>query len=116
MAKENNIESTIVQPPATNSQEDLRVLVEKSIKLSEEVYEQNKKISKRLKLMVWGGYFKLFLIIIPIIIGIIYLPAYLSQIFAQYKDVLGIGSGLSTEQLTNIASPGQLKEIMNLLK
>lgn len=116
MIKENNIESTTVQPSETDNQEDLRDLVKKSIKLSEKVYEQNKKISKRLKWMVWGGYFKLFLIIIPIIIGIIYLPAYFSQILEQYKDVLGINPSLTTDQLNNLTTSGQLKEIINLLK
>lgn len=99
--------------PSENN--DLRGLIEKSIKLSEDVYEQNKKINKRLRNMVWGSYLRLALILIPIIIGIIYLPAYFSQIIEQYKNVLGIDS-LSAEQLTNITSPNQIQEIINLLK
>ncbi len=99
--------------PSENN--DLRGLIEKSIKLSEDVYEQNKKINKRLRNMVWGSYLRLALILIPIIIGIIYLPAYFSQIIEQYKNVLGIDN-LSAEQLTNITSPNQIQEIINLLK
>lgn len=99
--------------PSDNN--DLRGLIEKNIKLSEDVYEQNKKINKRLRNMVWGSYLRLALILIPIIIGIIYLPAYFSQIIEQYKNVLGIDN-LSAEQLTNITSPNQIQEIINLLK
>lgn len=94
---------------------DLRALIEKSIKLSEEVYEQNKKINKRLRNMVWGSYLRLALIIIPIIIGIIYLPAYFSQIMKQYQGVLDLDSVLSAEQITNFSSSNQIKGIIDLL-
>ena len=40
------------------------------------VYEQNNKIYKRLRLMLIGNYLKLLFLIIPIILGIIYLPPY----------------------------------------
>lgn len=105
-----------LEQPMINKEENLRSLVERSIKLSEEVYEQNKKINKRLRNIVWGSYLRLALIIIPIIVGIIYLPPFFSQIFGQYQDLLGINTGLSTEQLTNFTTPNQIKEIIQLLK
>ena len=91
--KINENEESKSEQSIDNKEEDLCSLVERSIKLSEEVYEQNKQINKRLRNMVWGSYLRLALIIIPIIIGIIYLPSYFSQIFGQYQDLLGINSG-----------------------
>lgn len=55
-------------------------LLEKSIALSEEILEQNKKISRRLFFLSLGGYIKWALILIPIIIGIIYIPPFIEKL------------------------------------
>ena len=39
--------------------------------------------------MLLGNYLKLLIIIIPIILGIIYLPPYLTEIWENYKNILG---------------------------
>lgn len=98
------------------NQDNLQSLVQKSIALSEQIFEQNKKIEKRLRRIIWGSYIRLGIIIIPIIIGIIYLPPYFSQIIEQYKSILGISSDNPLGQISNISSSGQLKDIINLLK
>ncbi len=99
-----------------NEVQDLRTLIEKSLKLSEEVYDQNKKINKKLRNMVLGSYLRLALVIIPIIIGIIYLPPYFSQIFKQYQELLNVDNILTVEQFTGSSSANQIKEIIELLK
>ncbi len=77
--------------------DDLRGLIEKNIKWSQLIFEQNKKIKKRLTLMAVGSYLRLALIIIPIILGIIYLPAFLSDVWQDYASVIGV----SPESLLN---------------
>ncbi len=70
-------------------EDDLKNLLKESLEWSKKVYEQNNKIYKRLRLMLLGNYLKLLIIIIPIILGIIYLPPYLTEIWENYKNILG---------------------------
>ncbi|HRH23885.1 MAG TPA: hypothetical protein PK295_04650 [Candidatus Magasanikbacteria bacterium] len=72
-----------------NEHEDLKTLIEKNIKWSQVIYHQNRKIQRRLSWIVFGSYFKLFLILVPIIIGLIYLPPLVSDFMKQYGSVFG---------------------------
>lgn len=72
--------------------ESLKALIEKNIKWSQVIYNQNRKIQGRLSWMVFGSYFRLFLILVPIIVGIIFLPPLISDFMKQY------GSSLSGSQ------------------
>jgi len=85
---------------------DLKDLIEKNIKWSQVIYNQNKKIKHRLTMMVVGNYLRLALIIAPIILGIIYLPSLIKQFSAQYQDVLG-GMGLPIGNIGDLL--GQLQ-------
>ncbi len=69
--------------------DDLKTLIEKNIKWSQVIYQQNRKIQRRLSWMVFGSYFKLFLILIPVIIGLIYLPPLVSDFMKQYGSLFG---------------------------
>lgn len=98
----------------------LKELVEKNIKWSQVIYEQNKKIKHRLTMMVIGSYLRLALIIIPIILGIIYLPSLLEDLWGQYGQILGgMGAGGgSVPQINDLLggiSSNQLQEILKLL-
>ena len=91
---------------------DLKTLIEKNIKWSQVVYEQNRKIKRRLTWMVVGDYLRLALIIVPIIIAAIYLPPIMKDLWDQYGKVLsgisggqagaGGASGISGEQLQQL--------------
>ncbi|MBU2542201.1 hypothetical protein KJ785_01410 [Patescibacteria group bacterium] len=98
----------------------LKELVEKNIKWSQVIYEQNKKIKHRLTMMVIGSYLRLALIIIPIILGIIYLPSLLEDLWGQYGQILGgMGAGGgSVPQINDLLggiSSNQLQEILKSL-
>lgn len=83
--------SPIINPGKTESgqHEDLKILIEKNIKWSQVIYQQNRKIQRRLSWIVFGSYFKLFLILIPVIIGLIYLPPLVSDFMKQYGSLFG---------------------------
>ncbi len=83
--------SPIMSPPQseTHAQEDLRTLIEKNIKWAQVIYNQNRKIQRRLSWMVFASYFKLFLILVPVILAIIYLPPLISDFWSTYGSVLG---------------------------
>ncbi|MFH0857457.1 MAG: hypothetical protein V1848_01785 [Candidatus Magasanikbacteria bacterium] len=66
--------------------------LEYSIALSEKVMAQNKKIQNRMTLMTIASYIRLLLILIPIILGIIFLPGIIQGLLEQYKPLLEMGS------------------------
>ena len=100
-----------------NSNDGLKELIEKNIKWSQVIYEQNKKIKRRLTLMVVGSYLRLALILIPLILAFLFLPPLLKDVMGQYSSLLGIGSGGAKEtQINNILSQVSGEQINEVLK
>lgn len=104
--KNNKIES----PKSTDS---LQELILKNIKLSEEIFVQNKKIKHRLTMMVFGSYLKTALVVVPLIFAYIYLGPILSQTLSQYSSLLGNDG--ATPNLGNVFAPGTL-DLNDILK
>lgn len=109
MSKEKNNESLSVEE-----------MLKKNLQWSEIIYKQNKKIKRRLNLMVWGGVVKWLIILAPIILGIIFLPPLFKQYWDQYSGLLGIGgtAGVPMNQLDQVlkgVSPSQIQDIMKSL-
>ncbi len=83
-------------PPIVNSANvsdkdtpaDLKSLVEKNIKWSQALYEQNQKILRRMTMMTVANYLRLVLFAVPLIIALIYLPALFQQYVGAYQDLL----------------------------
>ena len=100
-----------IEPPT--GADSLQDLLLKNIKLSETIFAQNKKIKRRLNLMLAGGYLKIVLIIAPLIFAVIYLWPLMNQLLAQYNNLLG-GSG-GALNLGSMLSPGNL-DINSILK
>jgi hypothetical protein len=96
---------------SSNSTEELRELVEKSIKLSQAVYEQNKKIKLRLTLIMLSGTLKWVLIIAPIVLGVIFLPPIVKDLLNQYNNLFGGANNLPVEQILKNISSEQLQGI-----
>lgn len=63
-----------------NSQKNIEKLLKQHIELSQKIEEQNKKIQRRINLMVIGSYVRLLIILIPIILGIIYIPSFIKEV------------------------------------
>lgn len=80
---------------AATSHDSLKELIEKNIKWSQVVYNQNKAIKRRLTMMAVGNYIRLALILTPIVFGIIYLPSIIADTKARYESVI---SGLGVDQ------------------
>ena len=99
----------------------LKDLVEKDIKWSQVIYEQNRGIKRRLTWMVIGSYLRLLMIVVPLILAFIYLPPLLKDLFAQYSGLLGglqgasKGGQLDVGSLLNQVSPDQIQQIMKTL-
>ena len=68
----------------------VKKLLEKNLKLTEEIYKMSKSIKS---FMMWQkifGFLKILIIVVPIVIGILYLPPLLKNVFEQYQGLLGI--------------------------
>ncbi len=69
--------------------EDMKRLIEQNIKLTKEILKLSKKNNKMLNWQRAWGIFKLLLIVIPIILGVIYLPPLFDKVIDFYQDLLG---------------------------
>ena len=98
-----------------NSTDGLKELIEKNIKWSQVIYEQNRKIKSRLTWMVVVGYAKLLIVVIPLVVALIYLPPLLKGALNQYSSLLGIGGG-GTDQLNDILSQVSGDQLSEILK
>lgn len=107
--QEENIDSDIkietedlnIQKTEELKTENLEKLIEKNIKWSQVIYNQNKKIKHRLTMMVIGNYVRLFLILIPLIIGLIYLPDFIEAYFEKYAWIFNTENSGAIEILMN---------------
>jgi len=95
-------------------------LVQKNIVLTEQVILQQKKIQRRLTAMVWGNYIRLLFILVPIILGVIYLPSLLKQFWNQYNQLTGLINPSSNtsvfSEMFSKAGNAQLEEFVRQLE
>jgi len=97
MKKKEQDSDTIPEVLEGKDHADIEGLLKKSIKWSEAVYEQNKKIQRQLRWMSIAGYIRLGIILIPLIIGLIYLPPLLAGVWSQYQSILGISPNVGLD-------------------
>ena len=92
-------------------------LLEKNLKWSQLIFEQNKKIQRSLTWMLIGSYLKLLIVVIPLIIAAIYLPPLLGNVFSQYQAILGTpGDGaLNVESIISNFSADEIKGALESL-
>lgn len=74
--------------PSTDLQE-IKELLEKNLRLSETIAVQSRKTLRRFTWYVVGQYVKLALIIIPLVVGAIYLPPLFRSVWQQYGSLFG---------------------------
>lgn len=71
----------------TSQNEELKALLIQSLKNSEEALEKVRWIKKYLKWQQIMGFINLLLIVIPIIVGLIYLPPLLKDYLQQFSSL-----------------------------
>ncbi len=86
--------------------EEIKKLLEKNLEYSQEIYRQTKYIKNYVFWAQIASVIKILLIVVPIIIGIIYLPPILKDLFSQYQNALGLEAGTTNpiQGLLNSAS------------
>lgn len=80
-------------------------LLEKNIEMTEEIHRMTKKIDR---FVFWQKIFQtinILVIVVPIMLGIIYLPPLLKSVIGQYQELLETGE-------SNGVSPSDLLETL----
>ena len=70
--------------------EDIKSLLKKNLELTEEIYKMTKGVKRFVTMQRIFTVLKLLFIVVPIILGIIYLPPLIENLVKQYQDLLGI--------------------------
>ncbi|MFA4834246.1 MAG: hypothetical protein WC619_05415 [Patescibacteria group bacterium] len=78
-------------------EDEIKKLLEENLKLTGEIHKMVKSIKSYMFWQNVWSFLKILIIVVPIVIGIIYLPPLLKGVFQQYKSLLGGGDGLNLE-------------------
>lgn len=117
----NKISVTEVVKPETS----LKELMEKNLKWSQIIYEQNRKINNKLLWTAIAGWLKVLLILVPLVLAVLFLGPLLKNVIAQYNDLLGkdstSSSGTNQNSMDNFLKlfnldPAKQEQLKTLLK
>lgn len=101
-------EKVVTKTPIVENEATVKELLEKNLKWSQIIYEQNRKINSKLLWAAIGSWIKVFLILIPLIIAAIFLAPMAKNLSSLYSDLL-------TGGVPNTKSTGSLEQMMKLL-
>lgn len=73
-----------------NSNEKIIALLEKQQALLEVLEKQNKKIGRHIFWMTIGGYIRILLVAVPLVLAVIFLPPILKDVTKQYQELLEV--------------------------
>lgn len=97
--KKEEVKSLKEKKEATIS--DLRELLEKNLKWSQIIYEQNRKINSKLFWTAVSNWIRILLIVIPLILAVIFLPPLLKKALSGYSELLGGVTGTSEKKINS---------------
>jgi len=72
-----------------------RALLDKSVKLSQENNKMLKQIQRAARRAAVWGFIKLLVILVPLVLGYIYLQPYFDQAFQTYDELRGVVEGIA---------------------
>ncbi len=100
-------------PVVTKTEHDvIKDLLEKNLKWSQIIYEQNRKIHSKMMWTAVAGWIRVFLILLPLIWALWYLPGIIQDFQNNYGGFFGAKSATSTASSAN--SMEQLFKILPL--
>ncbi len=86
-------------PAEVGSQKELRQLLQENLKISKELYGMTKKIKRWITFQRIWGVVKILIIIIPIILGLVYLPSLIRNVIEPYRELLNNDQNNNTQNL-----------------
>lgn len=91
------------------SQKELQKLLQENLKISKELYEMTKKIKRWIVWQRVWGVIKILIILIPIVLGVIYLPPLVKKAIEPYQQFLNVGQKPENQNFIQQIMTGQLK-------
>lgn len=109
--------------PSTPSRDaTIKELLEKNLKWSQIIYEQNRKINRKLFWSALAGWLRFLLIAIPLVAGLIFLPSFVRELKTRYPIFFNAGTGsqkpASVNELIELLplSPEQRDQLKTIIK
>ncbi|MFA6547779.1 MAG: hypothetical protein WCT11_02400 [Candidatus Magasanikbacteria bacterium] len=99
--------------PKTDT-ETIKELLEKNLKWSQIIYEQNRKINNKLMWSAIANWFRILIIVIPLVLAIWFLPPLIKDLQNTYGGLLGGKTTTDTNNTNNSNSIDQLLKILPL--
>lgn len=94
------------------SNEEIKKMLEENFAFIQRIKEDTHYIKKYVVISQVMSFVKVFLIVIPIVLSILYLPKLLSSVLAPYQELLGISAGANIQEAIKQVSP----QLMNKTK
>ncbi len=91
----------VQQQETTAKAPALHQLLEENLKISRELLKTTKKISRWINYQRVWGVVKLVLILVPIVLGVIYLPPLIRPLLEPYQQLLNFNTGSQNNTVTN---------------
>lgn len=96
-------------------------LLEKNLEMTQEIFKMTKSIKSYLLWQRVYGFIKFVIIIVPLVLGVIYLPPILKNLFGQYQGLLDLiknpsASGFNAGNIKPIDLNSLPPEIRKLIK
>ena len=88
---------------------EIKQLLETSIKWNEVVYDRVEKLNRHFRWMHIAGWFKLLIVVLPLILGTVYLIPYIEPTMQLYRDLLS-----NVSPLLRSGSAGTIQEIPSI--
>lgn len=93
--------------------ENIKDMLEKNLKWSQILYEQNRKINRKMLWSAIGSWIKILLILVPVILAVFYAVPILKDLMSKYGGILGLDSHINSNNL-NDSSTQNILEGLNL--
>ena len=90
--------------------DSVQELLEKNLKWSQIIYEQNRKINRKLTWAAIAGWLRLILILAPLVLALVFLPPILKDVWSKYSDVLGLVESSGVDKVDS----SKLNELIKL--
>lgn len=88
------------EPIAPSQNDELKALLLENQRLLKDIHAATQKTRRYILWSQIGGFLKLVLVLVPLVLGYLYIQPYLSQALSSMQDVYGLGS-TNSQQPTN---------------
>ncbi|MDO8260487.1 MAG: hypothetical protein Q7T50_03260 [Candidatus Magasanikbacteria bacterium] len=87
------------------SNEEIKKMLEENFAFIQRIKEDTHYIKKYVVISQVMSFVKVFVIVVPIVLSILYLPKLLSNALSPYQELLGVSSGANLQEALKQVSP-----------